>query len=150
MGFSDAPTLGVGLLLVLLVVAVVGVNEIMEFADFGLEMVEALLGLVEVGTCDMKELCKLGTFGRGRIGMATLPFILSRSSGKRSGCFNLSIVDMLDLSPLGVGVAMLAVVVYCFYLSTRVWWLGVGGVKRPRQGCRLFMEELACLESNSR
>ncbi len=50
-GFGDALTFGVSLLLVLFVVAVIGVDEVMEFADFGLEMVEALLCLVQIGVC---------------------------------------------------------------------------------------------------
>jgi hypothetical protein len=50
-GFGNALTFGVSLLLVLFVVAVIGVDEVMEFADFGLEMVEPLLGLVQIGVC---------------------------------------------------------------------------------------------------
>lgn len=49
MGFSDTFTLGVRLFLVLLVVTVIGVDEISELADLGLEVVETLLGIVQVG-----------------------------------------------------------------------------------------------------
>lgn len=112
MGFSNTLALLIGLFLVLFVVAMVGVDEVFEFANLGLKMVEALLGLVEAGTCSLREECKLGSSRRGWE-MKTIPFILSRSSGKRSGCLSLSMADMLDLSPLGVGVAMLVVVGFC-------------------------------------
>jgi hypothetical protein len=48
---SDAVALVVGFLLVLFIVAVVGVDDVMEFADFALEVVESFLGFVEVCFC---------------------------------------------------------------------------------------------------
>jgi len=42
---------------VLFVVAVIGVDEVMEFADFGFEMVETLFGLVKTGICNWRRLC---------------------------------------------------------------------------------------------
>ena len=49
MALGNACPLIVGLLLVLLVVTVIGVDDIFEFADFVLEMIEAFFCFVEVG-----------------------------------------------------------------------------------------------------
>lgn len=49
MALGNASALGVCLLLVLFVVAMVGIDKVVEFADLALEMVEAFLCVVEVG-----------------------------------------------------------------------------------------------------
>lgn len=49
MAFGNASALGVSLLFVLFVVAMIRINEVMEFANFALEMVKAFLCVVEVG-----------------------------------------------------------------------------------------------------
>lgn len=49
MAFSNARALLVRFLLVLFVVTVVGIDDVVELADFVLEVVEAFLGFVEVG-----------------------------------------------------------------------------------------------------
>ena len=49
MALGNACALGVSLLLVLLVVAMVGVDDILELANLALEVVEAFLGIIEVG-----------------------------------------------------------------------------------------------------
>ena len=48
MALSDAGTLLVGLFLVLFVMPMVGVDQVVEFADFALKMVEAFLYFVEM------------------------------------------------------------------------------------------------------
>lgn len=49
MALSNASALGVCLLLVLFVVSMVGIDEVVEFADLTLEMVEAFLCVVQMG-----------------------------------------------------------------------------------------------------
>lgn len=49
MALSNASALGVCLLLMLFVVAMIGIDEVVEFADLALEMVEAFLCVVQVG-----------------------------------------------------------------------------------------------------
>ena len=49
MALSDARALLVRFLLVLFVVTVVRIDDVVELADFALEVVEAFLGFVEVG-----------------------------------------------------------------------------------------------------
>ena len=49
MTLSNAGALVVRLLLVLFVLAMVGIDDILELADFVFEMVEAFLCVVEVG-----------------------------------------------------------------------------------------------------
>ncbi len=69
--------------------------------------------------------------------MASLLFILSRISGKRSGCLSLSMVDMLALSPLAVGVAMMGRG-GCWCVTehaSRICWGGETEV-----GCGVFMK----------
>ena len=51
MALSDEVALVVGFLLVLFVVTVVGVDDVMELADFALEVVKSFLGFVEVCFC---------------------------------------------------------------------------------------------------
>lgn len=48
MALGHASALGVRLLLVLFVVAMIGIDQIVEFADLALEVVEAFLCVVEV------------------------------------------------------------------------------------------------------
>ena len=48
MALGNTLTLGIGLLLLLFVVTVVGIDEVVEFADLGLEMVEFFFRFVEV------------------------------------------------------------------------------------------------------
>ncbi len=49
MALGNASSLGVCLLLVLFVVAMVGIDEVVEFADLALEMVEAFLCVIKMG-----------------------------------------------------------------------------------------------------
>ena len=49
MALGNASALSVSLLLVLLVVAMVGIDDIFEFANLALEVVEAFLRIIEVG-----------------------------------------------------------------------------------------------------
>lgn len=51
MAFGDLGTFAVSLLFVFLVVTVVGVDEVVEFADFGCEVGGAGFEVVEVGAC---------------------------------------------------------------------------------------------------
>ena len=48
MALSDSGALLVGLFLVLFVMPMVGVDQVVEFADFAFEMIEAFLYFVEV------------------------------------------------------------------------------------------------------
>lgn len=49
MALGNTSTLGVCLLLILFVVTMVGIDEIVKLADLAFEVVEAYLGIVEVG-----------------------------------------------------------------------------------------------------
>ena len=87
MALRDTGTLLVGGFLVLLVVTVIRVDDVAEFADLVLEVDGADFGVIEMCSCRQMRSVR-GSSGAGLEGRSTIPFNCSRSSGK--GCFNLS------------------------------------------------------------
>ena len=96
MALRDPGALLVGRLLMLLVVTVIGIDDIAELADLVLEVDGANFGVIEMCSCRQMRSVRgspgistfPGRFGAGWEGTSTVPFNCSRSSGK--GCFNLS------------------------------------------------------------
>lgn len=82
-GFGNALTFGIGFLLVLFVVTMVRVDEVVELADFGLEMVETLFGIVEVGICNQRSMWELRSDGGGMAlaHLSSFPAALGRDQG---------------------------------------------------------------------